>query len=171
MIFWILVALTAIIVIGTFAVNVTDPYGGFGFALAASFLALIISAVVGFLTIMFCSLIPTNHDLIRDDTHKLKALGNNTTTTGRFYFLGGGYIDGKRVLNFISEHNGGAIKVEKADAEDATIYEGNDTATVRVRHFDHNNGWVTPWPLGSHTTYEFRIPEGSVVESYTLDNK
>jgi hypothetical protein len=74
-------------------------------------------------------------------------------------------------LNFISQRGGGAILVEQADAKRSTIYEGSNDATVRVRHFDHINGWVVPWPLGGHDEYEFRIPEGSVVESYTLDNK
>jgi hypothetical protein len=40
-----------------------------------------------------------------------------------------------------------------------------------VRHYDYINGWILPWPMGSADKYEFRIPEGSVVESYTLDNE
>ena len=116
-------------------------------------------------------LIPVNHDLIRDDTYQLKAIGNSNAIEGRLYFLGGGYVDDKRVLNYISQRADGGIHVEQAEADDATIYEGTEDATVRVRHYDYTNGWVLTWPLGSYDEYEFRIPTGSVVESYTLDNK
>ena len=168
MIFWILIAVAAVIVVAVFVNTLLDDYvGGFLVAMGAAF----ISAAVGFLVLLAFCAIPANNDLVADDTHKLKALGNANATTGRFYFLGGGYIDGKRVLNFITERQGGAIRVEQADATNSTIYEGSTDATVQVRHYDHNNGWVLPWPIGSHTEYEFHIPSGSVVESYTLDNK
>ena len=169
MIFWILVALAIVI---TASVFISWKHEGVGVALLVTFLAAAGSALAGFLIFVACGTwIPWNNDTVSDNTYKLKAIGNSTALEGRMYFLGGGYVNDKRVLNFISQREGGAIRVEQAEAEDATIYEGSADATVRVEHIDHNNGWVSPWPLGSHDDYEFRIPAGSVVESYTLDNK
>lgn len=168
MIFWILATLAVVIAICT-TVNISYEDGPL-LGLIMGFLALLGSAAGGFLIFLLACLIPTSTDLISDDTYKLKALGNNSALEGRSYFLGGGYVKEKRVLNFITQRDGGAIRVEQAEAEDSTIFEGSQDTTVRVLHFDHNNGWVAPWPLGSHTEYTFRIPADSVLESYTLDN-
>jgi hypothetical protein len=168
MIFWILAILTVLIAIGVFITQWDDSYG---MPFMGAFLTLIGGGAVTFFVVMLCMFIPTNHDLVSDDTYQLKAIGTNSAIEGRSYFLGGGYIKDKRVLNYISQRDGGAIHVEQAEAEDSTIYEGSSDATVRARHYDHVNGWVAPWPLGSHNEYEFRIPNGSVADSYTLDNK
>ena len=169
MIFWILITLTVLITAGVFVSQLDQGYMGAPFML--SFLSLIACTIVGGLIFIACgSWIPWNVDLVRDDTHHLKALGNNSSIEGRMYFLGGGYVKDKRVLNFISQQDNGAIHIEQADADKATIFEGNKDATVQVKHYDNVNGWVSPWPLGSHDEYTFRIPTGSVVESYTLDN-
>ena len=169
MIFWILVALIVIITFCVFVGQWDDSYGS---PFLAGFFTLFVGSVIGFLIFLACgSWIPYNTDLVREDTYQLKAIGNNSAIEGRSYFLGGGYIKDKRVLNFISQRDGGAIHVERAYANDSTIFEGSENATVIVRHYDHVNGWVSPWPLGDTDLYEFRIPAGSVVESYSLDNK
>ena len=168
MIFWILLVLVVLIAIGVFISEASDSYGS---PFMGAFLALFCGSVAGFIILCLFMFIPANTDLVSDDTYKLKALGNNNAIEGRFYFLGGGYVKDKRVLNYISQRDGGAIHVEQSEADDSVIYEGHDEATVQVRHFDHNNGWVAPWPIDSHTEYIFRIPADSVLESYTLDNK
>jgi len=168
-IFWILLAVTILATMWAFGAWI---YEGFGMALVVSLLTAACVAFVGFLIFVACgSWIPWNNDTVSDGTYKLKAIGNASAIEGRLYFLGGGYVNDKRVLNFISQRDGGAIRVEQAEAGDATIFEGSASATVQVKHIDHINGWVSPWPLGSHDEYEFRIPTGSVAESYTLDNK
>lgn len=114
---------------------------------------------------------PYNHELLSDETYNLKALGTDSAIYGRAFFIGGGYIGEDRVLNYITVRDGGAIKVEKAKADDSTIYEDAQNATVTVRHYDHTNWWIQTWPIGDHYEYEFHIPAGSVLESYTIDNK
>lgn len=168
MIFWILAVIVALITLGAFVVGIED---GFLWGLGTALWAALISGFIGGLVFLLFCLIPLNADLVSDNTHRLKALGNSNAIEGRSYFLGGGYVKDKRVLNFITQREGGAIRVEQAKAEDSTVFEGAQESTVQVRHFDHNNGWVAPWPLGSHTEYIFRIPADSVLESYTLDNK
>jgi len=172
MIFWILIALSVVIIGWTFAATLSDAYNGLGFSLLCGAMSAVACAFVGGLIFVACGTrIPYGHEVVKDDTYKLKAIGNSSALEGRTFFLGGGYIKDKRVLNFISQRDGGAIRVEQAEAEDAAIYEGSKDATVRIKHIDAVNGWVSPWPLGSGDEYEFRIPTGSVVESYTLDNK
>jgi hypothetical protein len=168
MAFWIVIGIITIITIGVF---VSEWGTSYGMPFMGAFVSAVVGSFVGAIILLLLCLIPVNVDLVRDDTYKLKALGNANTTTGRFYFLGGGYINGERVLNYISQRDSGAILVEQSKAKDSTIFEGSAEATVRVRRYDYINGWILPWPMGSADKYEFRIPEGSVVESYTLDNQ
>lgn len=169
LIFWILVTIIVLIAAGVFISEAGDSYG---IPFVGALIAIVVGAFLGGLIFMACGTwIPWNNDVVKDDTYKLKAIGNSNGIEGRSYFLGGGYIKDRRVLNFISQRDGGAIYVEQADAARATIFEGSKDATVQAKHIDHVNGWVSPWPLGSHDEYVFRIPTGSVVESYTLDNK
>jgi hypothetical protein len=166
MIFWVLVAL--VIVITAYCTWAA----GYDMHVAGGILALLISSFVACAIWVICSVtMPKSADLVAERTYQLRALGNDSAIHGRSYFLGGGYIGEKRVLNYISQREGGAIKVERADAADSTIYEDAKTALVTVRHFDFNNGWVQTWPLGDGDTYEFHIPSGSVLNDYTVDNK
>jgi hypothetical protein len=164
MLFWILLTITVLIVVGTVLADDWTPF-------ASGFLALVVCSVVGFLALMVCwGTIGANHDLVRTTTYQLRALGTSTGIEGRSYFLGGGYIKDKRVLNYITDESG-AIRVQQSDAGASTIYENSTAPTVIVRHYDHNNGWLVPWPGGSDDTYEFRIPAGSVMSDYTVNNK
>jgi len=169
MIFWILLVIASLITIASLVIGFFED--GVLWGLGTGLLAAVISAFVGALIFIAFCFLPLSADLVSDNTYKLKALGNSNAIEGRSYFLGGGYVKDKRVLNFISQRDGGGIRVEQAEAEHSTVFEGSQEATVQARHFDYNNGWVAPWPLGSGTEYTFRIPADSVLESYTLDNK
>lgn len=132
---------------------------------------LLLGTIFGGIVLMLCAtFIPTNMDLVSKQTISLKALGTSSSQQGRF-FLGSGYIDGKRVLNFIQQGDDGSIRVGQANAKDSVIFEDADKGTVTTEHFDYNNGWILPWPIGSTDKYEFHIPAGSVTESYTIDNE
>jgi hypothetical protein len=172
MIFWTLVALVAAATIFNVWRSINDDYNEFFDHIMYGAASVFIGGIIGGILFLLCAwLIPWNQAVVSDNTYKLKAIGNSSALEGRTFFLGGGYINDKRVLNFISQRDGGAIHVEQAEAEDSTIYEGSKDATVRIQHIDASNGWIATWPLGSGDEYEFRIPTGSVVEPYTLDNK
>lgn len=162
MLFWIIV--TLIVAATTYAI--WQGYDWFD-GVPVFFLSIIGGAVVLFICAI---LIPSHVDLARENTTSLKALGTSSTQQGRF-FLGSGYIDGKRVLNYIQQDTSGAIQVKHTDAEDALIFEGSDKATVTKKTYDFNNGWILPWTIASKDKYEFHIPEGSVTESYTIANE
>ena len=174
MLFWIILGIVAAVaIVNTVRVARAD-YFSLGEGLLAGLASLFIGGLLGAI-VWFLATLALNPPLERvvksESTHQLKALGNDSGLKGRMYFLGGGYIEDKRVLNYITQDSSGAIRVERSDAKDSTIYEGSKQATVKVTHADYINGWIAPWPLGDKREYVFNIPTGSVVESYTLDNK
>lgn len=171
MLFWILIGLIVAITAFVVVMEASDSYGS---PFIGGIVTLVISATVGFfVAVVVCAIArpPLEAVPVGEKTQQLRALGNANGLEGRSYFLGGGYVKDKRVLNFITNNEGGAIKVERADAEDSVIYEDSTAASVKVTHVDYVNGWIAPFPLGDSHKYEFHIPAGSVVESYTLDNK
>ncbi|MBT2587966.1 hypothetical protein [Arthrobacter sp. ISL-95] len=170
MIFWILLALVIAGAVTTFVCTLWD--GPFG-AILMSLLALVGGGFIGFLLWAgsYALIQERDHAVVGESTQQLRALGNASGLEGRSYFLGGGYIEDKRVLNYITQSEDGAIRVERSDASDSTIYEGSETATVNIKVVDASNPWISPWPLDTKYIYEFRIPSGSVVESYALENK
>lgn len=162
MLFWIIIVL----VIAATAYAIWQGYDWVD-GIPVLFLTSIAGLVILFLTAVF---IPCNVDLVNEKTAGLKALGTSSKAQGRF-FLGSGYVDGKRVLNYIQQADDGAMKVSQTEADDALIFEGSDSATVTTKHYDYNNGWIIPWPIGSTDKYDFHVPSGSVTESYTIDNE
>lgn len=162
MLFWIILAL----IVAVAAYLIWD-YGDWTEGIGVVFVGGIVGTIVLFLCAVF---IPANVDLVHEKTSSLKALGTSSNDHGRF-FLGSGYIDGKRVLNYIQQGDDGGMRVAQVDAKDALIFEGSDKATITTKHFDFNNGWIIPWPIGSTDKYEFRIPDGSVTESFTIANE
>lgn len=171
MLFWIIAAIVAAV---TITVTVREWRDSYGSPVIGGVLTLLIGSVVGVVAWGgLCVAInpPLERVVVSESTSQLKALGNSGGLQGRSYFLGGGYIEDKRVLNYITSSDSGAIKVQRSDAEDSTIYEGAKQASVKVTHVDYVNGWLSPWPLGDKHEYVFNIPTGSVVESYALDNK
>lgn len=168
MIFWILLGLTLLITIGN-TID-ADYYDRF----LALFGSLVICLGVSGVILLLCgTLIPWNNDVVKDDTYRLRTLGTANGIEGHSYFLGGGYINSERVLNYITQRDGGAIQVQTADADVSVVFEDAPagTGTVQKLHVDHINGWVTPWPLGSHDQYVFHIPAGTVADSYSLTDK
>lgn len=170
MIFWVLLGLA---VIATIIITVGAVYDDGPIRL---FLGLVvgglISVGVGGLLFAICvaffwnGLTPVKTGATERD---LVALQTSSTVEGRSYFLGSGYVDGKRVLNYITVDDG-AYRVESSDAVNSWIYESDEDPIVRVEHYDFVNPWLAPFALGGADAYSFYIPEGSVLSDYTIDN-
>lgn len=170
MIFWILV--TIVVLITAYIVWSELSDNNYGMPVMGAFVSLSIGGVAGGIIFLVCCFaIPQEVDKVSTRTHELKSMGTSSAINGRAYFIGGGYINEKRVLNFITQRADKSIIVEQAEAEDSVIFEDTSKPTVTVDHYDYVNGWVSPWVIGSNDKYTFHIPAGSVVESYTLDNK
>jgi hypothetical protein len=163
LIFWILaVILTLAVLLAWFA---GDDFDG---PWLRSFTTLFLGGCAGFLVLLAFMWLPYNNDVVKDDTYKLRTVGTDTGVSGRSYFLGGGYINSERFLNYIADAGGGALAVRMAAADRSTVYEDAPagTGTVQIKHVDHVNGWYVPWPLGSHDEYVFHIPPGSIVDNF-----
>lgn len=138
---------------------------------AGAFIGIILcGAIVMALTMAFSAMgleprVTSQHD------NDLRAVALSSEVQGQF-FLGSGYIDGERVLNYIAEHEDGAASVEQVSARNAYIYE-DEANDPYVTTFDWSIGawWWAPFDWDFGNTYAFHIPEGSILEGYTIDNK
>lgn len=101
---------------------------------------------------------------------KLRSLGADSSIEGRSYFLGGGYVGEKRVLNYIGENGDGSVQLFQADASDSRIFEDSDQASLTVKYSHTEMDWLVPFKSDWDFKYEFHIPEGSVLSDYTIDN-
>jgi len=168
MIFYIVIA--AVLIAVVWIVIYATIYDGLGIGLLYGILTAICGAVIGFLLMLFASIwmLGPYHNVGKED-HSLTALQTSSSVEGRTFFLGSGYINGKRTLNYIT-NDGGAYRVQSADAVDSVIYQDSETPIVTVYEWDLENPWFAPFVLGHKHTYDFHIPEGSILSDYTIDN-
>lgn len=99
--------------------------------------------------------------------------GQNTTSNGSF-FLGSGTFnsEGYQTVTFLKKSDGG-VRLSEVRADEAVIFEDGGaymTCTQEVK--SHKSDWMWPW-AGETTrygslTYEFHVPEGSVVQQFTV---
>lgn len=149
-----------------------DRYPNIGEGVAAWAASLMVGTFIG--GIVLAILMSNNlHTTQYKDTEvtnlALRALGNDTNIEGRQYFLGGGYIGEEKVINFITQAPNGAIKIDKMPAAQAVIFEDSATPRLTITKTVRTMEWAVPWELGSTMHYDFHIPKGSVLESYSLD--
>lgn len=180
MIFWILIGLVIVVVVIAFFTDAKpirkgglwywqDGFASAGWAaLASSVVAFFLFAVAVLITFA-----ASPHYLdtwsASKDTHSLTALKTDSSIEGRGYFLGGGYVDGKRVLNYI-QTDGDAYYVKSSDADDSVIHESDGKPKVIHEHVVGGFWWLAPFPLGKGDSYDFYVPKGSVLSDYTVNN-
>lgn len=177
MIFWILLGLLGLSVVVSYFLNVFAFYNGWLGSLGWAVVSLIVGAFVAgiaFLTIAGClGHTGVERKFVGDRTETLKALDTGSGISGRSYFLGGGYIGTTRVLNYMTQDKDGFVRLASADASVSAVKEDAEPGTARVKTYmvqeSQYNLW--PWPGRTYPNYEFHVPAGSVVESYTVDNK
>lgn len=167
MIFWILLVIAIVAVIASFVYGLLED--GIGIAFLVAFMAALISALIGGLLALLLSIwVTPNYQFQGEKEHDLVALQTSSSIEGRF-FLGSGYINGKRTLNYITDDSG-AFRVESADADDSVIYQDSNEPTVTVHEWDLVNPWLAPWSFSHKHTYTFHVPEGSILSDYTVNN-
>lgn len=103
---------------------------------------------------------------------QLRALSTGSEINGRFYFLGSGRIDEEPVFTFLYEQADGGVKLSSVPADKTTVYEQDESdpyMTTNQARMIPNDLWA---PFGIATrdsyTYEFRIPEGSILNTYEV---
>lgn len=164
MIFWILVAIVILLTIW----HVMEE-GAIGFLMG-------VVHVCWASLVLILALIPVAfgglhyQDRTDFEPQNLRAIGSDSDIEGRFYFLGGGYVNEERVLNYIAEKDGYSY-LGVAEASRSKIFEDESQSPyVDTYKVDFSNGWFVPWVVFTHTYYEFHIPADSVVEDYTVLN-
>lgn len=169
MIFWVLLVLAVLVVVGTFVwfAFLDDLRMGIGFGLLTALLAAIGSAIVGGGLLALSLLIPGGK--VTHETFPLRALATSSTVQGRF-FLGSGYVNGERTLNYVAQDNGYA-RIDQGIGTASRIFEGSTKPTVTEYTYWYSNGWVLPWEFKTGYSWDFRVPSGSILEDYTITNQ
>jgi hypothetical protein len=105
----------------------------------------------------------------------LKALATSSKISGSF-FLGSGYVEGKRTLNYITA-DGDRNYIRQQDASASVVIEDITTGQPHMLALEqcYDSGWIMPWKMckdiNEGVAYEFHVPAGSVLSDYTVDNK
>jgi hypothetical protein len=174
LLFWILLA--AVIIVALYiGWTVSEPYGYSGRDWGEGFLAFIASCFFGsiisglILVIVGASTTGTVvWKQVGTDTHNLTALGTNTQTAGRVFYLGRTYTsDG--TINYITKGDDKSIRISSAPASSSVIFEDNQKPSVSITAVKETRDWLVPWDFSTRYSYEFHIPEGSVLEGYSVD--
>lgn len=130
----------------------------------------LISAGISFLILLAAAGIfaPKLIPLTSTTEHTLVAMGSTGSVEGRSYFLGGGYVDGKNVINYIERLEDGGSQLKQVDASEATVYENSSEPSLTINNYEGKNWWISPFNTHSSTKYIFHVPENSVVSGYEL---
>jgi len=106
------------------------------------------------------------------DSTGLRATTAKDVTEGQFYggiFASYGYIDGKRVISYVTESDEGAIRLGYVNASDAVLFEDSTTEPRLETHHWVKENWVFfPGPFETAETYSLYVPEGTVVDGFEI---
>lgn len=165
MIFWTLVTLAAATIVTVYIHEGVKWRDWVDAACSAIAAAIIAAVVLGILSLL--SLLLPGRELT-SETHELRALSSSSTAQGSF-FLGTGYVDGERTLNYIAQEEGWA-RLGEASADSARVFEDSSTPTVTEYTYLSSNGWAVPWTFAVGRAWDFHVPAGSILENYTINN-
>ena len=178
MVFWILSVVSAVF-IGWWIYNIWADTFFFETWVGRSLVTFLAGAIVLPLLIVLIGVISAGlsmwlSDYEKGDTEKVElvALQTKDSEEGRFggtIFASYGYMEGERVISYISRAEDGGVTVGFEDADDSTIYEGEEDPHMITQYWTKENRWF--WPFGSVATgesYEFHIPTGTIVDGYEV---
>lgn len=177
MAFWIYIGVVALVFVVVFLVNlnVWNNFVGesLGYAFISTALAAFVLGVALGVTSSAGRDAGAEYKFVGDRTVSLKALDTASGVQGRSYYLGGGYLGTERVLNYMTKDADGYVRLASAPAWASAVKEDASAGEARVKIYDveKRQDWLWPWPSSRYLNYEFRVPAGSVVEGYTVDNK
>jgi hypothetical protein len=173
MLFWILLTL---LIIGMIINSILWIRVGYAInALLTDLIVLIIGGMVVVLLPMFLTSAFTPEKTTTSHEYELRALGAGESASGRFY-LGTGYINGERVINYTysDESNGATFsKVDSAPGDDSRIFEDvpvDAQPSVTSRKTVYTYPLLVPWSMGLTRTWDFHVPAGSIIEDYEIKN-
>lgn len=97
------------------------------------------------------------------------AANDNSATTGRFGLFSG-YIDSEFRYYYYYKDSSGGIRMNWVPADQTQIFEDAPAGTGSI-HTDNPDSYWNEWGYvdADDPKYEIHIPEGSVVQKYTMD--
>lgn len=167
MIFWVLLVLAVAVGVWTFIYFAFLDDMGIGLGIGCAVLAAMTAGLVGAGLIALALLIPG--EKVTHETFALRALATSSAVQGGF-FLGSGYVNGERTLNYVAQDNGFA-RIDQGIGTASRIFEGSTKSTVTEYTYWYSNGWVIPWEFKTGYSWDFRIPSGSILEDYSITNQ
>lgn len=179
MIFWIIVGIAAVVAVIVFYINAHSGYvhwyvweglgwGSLWGAITLGFGTGILMVVTMGLHIWYPTPTGVQH------RSELSALSVGEDVQGKFssgFFVGYGYIEGERVIEYMVEEDDGAFRLLRVDADDSRVYQGEADPYMVEREMELRNDWIIPWGMHRDSQYDFHVPEGSVLtDQYVVEN-
>lgn len=100
---------------------------------------------------------------------EIYALQDNITTDGSF-FLGSGHIDDELKYFYVEKTDLG-YTIKNVDADQAYIQYTSDRCHIEKQSYTFNNWFVRLIAIPLNDRYVIYIPEGSIVNNYSVDLK
>lgn len=124
--------------------------------------------LAGFGALMLLTAFGTYDVVEKRDTYQLAALGTGSETSDSF-FLGTGSIDEEPVVQFVIKGNDGWNTIEQVKQSRSKIKEDTDNPHVTYVYTTKSNPWILPFEWNGNRTYEFNVPEDTIVNNYVID--
>lgn len=128
-------------------------------------------------TLIVCGIVAVILNVARYDEYKvteetynyLENIGDSNGQQGSWSLFGGS-IDNQPVYMYYLRDESGKFRLYHVDADSAYVTYTNEAPKI-VYHYEYSsNNWMSFNPKDdSPVEYEFRVPEGSVKQNYTLD--
>lgn len=164
MIFIALCVILALVIIGC-----TLEDGFFGLFTSA-LVGGVIAGLIFFVTWGIVAAVGVQVPYQSETKHRLQAMGNSGGVSGSF-FLGTGYMSDTSIINYIEKLDGGGSQLKRVDASRSTIYEVDEEPTLITKHYSGSPWWLAPFDTYSAENFEFRVPNGTVMESFELSTE
>lgn len=180
MIMWVFAAIATLLIIWWVWVIWYDDYRFFDTWVGKAFSTLGVVLIVWPLLltgIFFASgglaNIFTPYSHVKDSRNDLVAVKTKDTIEGKYagsIFASYGYINGVRVLSYISRDDDGGMKLGYVKVSESVVYEGTDDPYIETHEFEKRNWFWLPEfiPFGSTRTYSLHVPTGTVVDGYEI---
>jgi hypothetical protein len=172
MIFILIIVLAVAGIITGIIMHLKDDYGA---GSAVGFMSFLFGGVAVMVVAMVASLTSAATTVeTGSERVTLTALStSNSSTTVTNYFLGSSTVDGVKSLNYITEVEDGDgtwSSVESAAADDSRIFQDEAGAPyVVITTFVGRSPILVPFSLSDSVTYDFHVPEDSVVSDFSVD--
>ena len=165
---WIIIGAIAGLVIGI-AIS-SNEYFTFGEGFVTTLCTMVAGVLTGLIVFLLSSCIA---DCCAEKTYytvedtDIYALQDNMTTEGRF-FLGSGHIDNELKYFYVKQTDVG-YTISNVDVDNAYIQYTSDRCYVEKQQGKFNNWFVRLIAEPMDVRYIFHIPEGSIINNYSID--